>query len=166
MKKLCIPVVLLAFVVACSGDVPTGTDELAPDFAVAGASGCVTPHFATALTFVGPGTFSGPITGDLEGTATFVFTPGSDTFNRVTHKNSGTAYWEITGGVLGAVTFETAFENKNLNQVTPPSPFTVWENIGSHRATDGFRMANLTYTGTFSLTSLSGVFDHQGVLCP
>ena len=91
---------------------------------------------------------------------------GDTKFAGVTMKNGGIAHWDITGGVLGPLTFDTEIENKNLLTNRPGSPGTLFENIGKHRAISGVKKANLHYIGTFD--ALTGMTDHdfQGVICP
>ena len=78
--------------------------------------------------------------------------------------------WEITGGVLGPLTFETTFDNRNIATDRPGSPADVFENTGKHRALSGVSKANLTYNGPaiFDPASFSFVLDHHynGVICP
>ncbi len=162
MKKLIIPLVSLGFAVGCGGDLPTDTDGLSPDFGVAGNSGCATVKFNIGgVVFPDPI----PITGDLEGTFAPTFM-GDQKFSGVTTANGGTAVWDITGGVLGPLTFETTFDNRNIDTDRPGSPSTFFENIGRHRALDGVQKANLTYLGTFSFITFEIDHDYQGVICP
>lgn len=165
MERLIMPVLFAGLACGCGSDVPVGTDPLAPDLAVAGNSGCATVSFNVALTPIGNRVYVGPVTGDLVGTATQTFV-GANTFAGVTVKNSGTATWDITAGVLGAFTFETTFENMNIQTDRPGSPFDVFENIGKHRAAGGVQTANLTYIGTFPLATLTSDHDYHGVICP
>jgi hypothetical protein len=160
MKKLFIPLLFAALAVGCGGDMPTDTDVPSADFAVAGNSGCATVQFnwSTVPT-------SGPVTGDLEGTVSYTFIGGTK-FAGATQKNGGTAHWDITGGVLGPMTFETEFDNMNIAIDRPGSPGTLFENIGKHRATSGVTKANLHYAGTFSLLTFMLDHDFQGVICP
>jgi hypothetical protein len=131
-------------------------------------SGCFAVNARLLGAPSGPWSFAGILTGDLEGTLTIDFDPGSLRFAGVTIKNGGTAHWAITGGVLPApVTFETAFENKNLAVDRPGSPALVFENIGKHRDVSGVAEANLHYQGSFAVVPALQV-DHryQGVICP
>jgi hypothetical protein len=107
----------LASVTACTqGASPPPlqpTDALAPDLSVQ-ASGCATPKFTVVLVPTSGLSFNGVLSGDLEGTVTLLFDPGSFKFAGVTFANSGTAHWEISGGVLpGLGAFYTEFNNRN-----------------------------------------------------
>lgn len=168
MKRPLIPLLFAGLAVGCSGDVPTNSDGLTLDFAVAGNSGCFTPNFnvAVSLVLVPPfNTFTGPVTGDLIGTATAVFS-GGDPLTGTTQRNFGTAHWEITGGVMGPLVFDTEFANRNHVIDRPGSPATQAENSGTHRALRGVAKANLTYEGTFDVIALTTDHDYHGVICP
>jgi hypothetical protein len=161
------PLALLPLLlVACTDQQPTAPDiGVAPAFAVAGQSGCFTPKFHAATVYVGPGlTFEGPVTGDLIGTQRAEFT--SDAFTGKVEKIHGVSEWTITGGVLGELTFITELEGRNISTDRPGSPWWLFENLGTHRALEGVEKANLTYTGTFSLLTLTGDHDFKGVICP
>ena len=162
MKKLLILLVSLGLALGCGGDMPTDTDGLSPNFGVAGNSGCATVRFTVAgVVFPDPI----PVTGDLEGTFVGTFM-GDQKFSGVTTANGGTVAWEITGGVLGPLTFETTFDNRNISTDRPGSPAAVNENSGRHRALSGVQKANLTYAGTFSAISFEIDHDYNGVICP
>jgi hypothetical protein len=141
---------------------PTST----PSALQAGNSGCYTVKFNVALSPLGPDTFEGPMTGDLEGTLRFEFDNDSVAFAGITVAVSGIAHWVITGGVLPGLTFDTAFDNRNLLIDRPGSPDTLFENSGQHRAIGGVVKANLTYRGIFTLVP-TAVADHDyhGVIC-
>ena len=147
------------------------SSAVAPDFAVAGHSGCYTVQFrvlATLASSIEPVTFSGEVTGDIEGAVIIEFDGSSITYAGATNSNSGTATWTITGGVVQApLAFTTAFENRNLFVDRPGSPATLFENLGRHRAASGVEMASLTYQGTFTLVP-APLADHtyRGVICP
>jgi hypothetical protein len=172
-------VFILAFTAACgrdSGLMPAEPTEIvSPDVfgqslsavaAKAGASGCQTVKFNVAVSPVGPAALEGPVTGDLVGVVHIEFDLATNKFAGATLSNSGTAHWTITGGSIAGVTFDTAFENRNLLVDRPGSPDTLFENIGRHRATAGVAKANLTYRGTFTLVP-APVTDHDysGVIC-
>jgi hypothetical protein len=160
----------LASVTACTqGASPPPlqpTDALAPDLSVQ-ASGCATPKFTVVLVPTSGLSFNGVLSGDLEGTVTLLFDPGSFKFAGVTFANSGTAHWEISGGVLpGLGAFDTEFNNRNLLVDRPGSPATLFENIGTHRAAGGVDKANLTYKGTFTvMPTQEAIHEYQGVVC-
>jgi hypothetical protein len=117
----------------------------------------------------GPTTFTGSLTGDLEGTMTSDFDPNSLKFAGSTLAVSFTNFWTITGGVLPAsVSFVTASEGLNHLMDRPGSPATLFESTGRHRAISGVAKANLTGTNTvdFSLALPVLVGALSGVICP
>ena len=158
----------------CSDTAPTEgastllnpADARAPDLSVE-SSGCGTPKFTAVLVPTSDFSFDGVLSGDLEGTVTLLFDPGSLEFAGVTLSNSGTAHWVITGGIIpGLGTFDTEFENRNLIVDRPGSPATLFENIGRHRAVGGVDKANLTYKGAFTVVpSPQAILDFQGDIC-
>ena len=161
---------LVLCMVACTGDVvPVAPDAVAPEVvaessggvtASGGNSGCYTVKFNVSGFFPAMA-----VTGDLVGTHEPLF--GDDfkwTGNTVA--NGGTAHWVITGGVLGPITFDTTFDNRNILTDRPGSPATFFENTGKHRALDGVEKANLTYKGTFDALIPAIDHDYQGVICP
>ena len=154
---------------AC-GQFPTerASRSAAPTF-LADRSACTVVNFTVHLTPTAePFHLVGQVNGDLEGTVSFAFDPGSIAFHGATVHNSGTAHWTITGGtVSGLGSFDTAFDNLNHLTDRPGSPATLFENTGTHRAISGVSMANLTYKGTFDGGStLSGTHEYHGVICP
>lgn len=169
-------------VAACSGGAdrsPVGPTPLGAAEAPAGSEavtsfssgpGCRTVEYDTAGSPTGtPGVFAGVVTGDLEGTFTQVFDVTSITLAGVTVHNSGTFYWEITGGVFPDLeSFTTHFDNANILLDRPGSPGTLFENKGKHRALSGVSKANLTYKGTSDTVPSPPVINwhYQGVICP
>jgi hypothetical protein len=175
----------MAFMTACSGDgVPvTPTDVPEPGAVVessgavsasAGQSVCHAVKFELAIywpTFdEGIQRIPCDVTGDLEGTVELVFFGPPTLFGKVSRATDADtrAYWEITGGVLGAREFQTTFRNQDFVVDRPGSPGTLFENIGTHKAFSGVRKANLTYKGTFDLLrpEQPGTHDYHGVICP
>ncbi len=81
----------------------------------------------------------------------------------------GTAEWHITGGVVSGLTFETVVANRNLISDRPGSPFTVYENIGTQKATSGVAKANFSYKGTgvndFVAMTQTGSHRYMGEIC-
>ena len=158
----------LAGLLACTADTPTSPDiafrTVAPS---SSASGCYAVDATWTGTPSGPTSFTGVLSGDLEGTLRIDFT-GSLRFAGVTLKNGGTAQWQITGGVLPTpLVFQTEFDNKNLVVDRPGSPELVFENIGSHHATSGVASALLHYDGSFAVVpSLEANHTYHGVICP
>ena len=163
----------LASVAACtegpdgaSPPPPQATDASAQTLSVE-ASGCATPKFTVHLVPTSDFSFDGVLSGDLVGTVTLLFDPGSIKFTGETLSNSGTAHWVISGGTVpGLGVFDTGFKNRNQFADRPGSPATLFENIGSHRAVGGVDKANLTYKGTFTaVPPPEGVHQYQGVIC-
>jgi len=116
------------------------------------------------------------LAGDLEGTSLSQFDEAAGFKSAgVTDHGTGTAVWTITGGIVPRLTtFQTAFENTNLVKETPASPWNVFENFGTHRATGGVAKANLSYKGTLTievdesgnLTYFLLAHRYWGVICP
>ena len=153
---------------------PTGIQSSS----AAGASGgCYAVRFdLTSSDFTTDDGTTWALAGDLEGTAVSQFDEAAGFKSAgVTEHATGTAVWTITGGVVpGLTTFQTAFDNKNLIKDTPASPWNVFENIGTHRATGGVEKANLSYEGTLTievdangeLTYFLLAHRYWGVICP
>ena len=170
MKSVTLVVTLVAagVLVACSD--PTSVESpVGPQFEVAGNSGCYTVAFKVVSVPTGPLQFSGPVTGDLEGTVTFDIDPGTFKLPGQSQTSSfgATADWVITGGIIpGLSSFRTADQLVNLPIDRPA--ITSYENIGTARAISGVRIANLSFKGTTTFVPPSLVSDHdwQGVICP
>jgi hypothetical protein len=136
--------------------------------AVAGASGCYTIKATVIVSQTGPTSFSGVITGDLEGTVEsevlgFTWPPTG-----VTNTSTFRFHWSISGGTVPALigqTFTTHSENRNLLYFLVSPEKTMVRNVGSHRAVAGVSKANLTYVAQTSLESGETRFDHHGVIC-
>lgn len=166
-----LPLLLLVGAAACADGARRWplepNEELRPNLAVQ-SSGCYTPKFHVMLVPTGPATLEGLLTGDLAGTVSLEFDFGSLKSVGATVANSGTAHWTIAGGMIpGPVTFETEFDNRNIDIDRPGSPATLFENTGKHRALSGVGRANLTYKGTFTtVPSPQADHDYQGVICP
>lgn len=166
MSRACILLLFAGFGVGCGVELPEAPDTPWLDLAAGGNSRCATVKFNVAVTFTGANyTYAGPVTGDLVGTQTAQFLWQEEPTG-VTLANGGIAHWDITGGVLGALTFDTEFTNRNIGTDRPGSPSEVFENTGSHRATGGVRTANLTYIGSFPLTTFTTDHYYNGVICP
>lgn len=133
------------------------------------ASGCYAVRATWTASPSGPTTFTGSLTGDLEGTMTSDFDPNSLKFAGSTLAVSFTNYWTITGGVLPAsVSFVTASEGLNHLTDRPGSPATFFESTGRHRALSGVATANLSASNEvdFSLAVPLLVGTIHGVICP
>jgi hypothetical protein len=139
-------------------------DPTAPGSAsLAGTSACRTVKFSTVLTAIDPVTFTGVVTGDLEGTVDLVFDEFSS-FRGVTNRVAADATWHITGGTIPELigeTFVTRLTNRN---VLLPGTSLV-KNIGSLRALSGVQKADLTYVGETSLETGESVLNFVGVIC-
>lgn len=158
MKKLFAPLMYAALAFGCDGDTPLDVES--PEFAVAGNSGCATVEFYRLGAPDGA-----PFTGDLQGTLTSTF-DGDFKFAGATMHVVGTHQWNITGGVLGPLTFETESHHKNLFADRPGSPWYLYENIGEHRATSGVLKANLHFKGTYDWSTNTVDHEWKGVICP
>ena len=157
--------VLLA---ACA-DRPAAPNLLAPSVDLAGKSGCYTVAFHLKVDPVPDGwSFNAVLTGDLQGTAVIDFDPASLKFAGITLANEGIQTWNVSGGVLPApMTFRTSFDNRNFFSDRPGSPAGTIENLGTHEALSGVRIANLNYGGAFTSVPTPQVnHDYRGVICP
>ena len=169
----CLSLLLILAAVGCTDGVEPLPVEVSLETAeqhqsaLAKSSDCESVHFRIVGTPTGPINFSGEIFGDLEGTVDIIFDAASFTFAGVTFKNSGTAQWEITGGIIpGLGSFETTFSNLNILHDRPGSPETLFENKGKHRAEAGVQKAELTYKGEFTLVPSPELdHDYRGVIC-
>lgn len=173
MRSIQVPYALFLVALVVGGcteqEAPTAYDPvpLAPDFAVAGQSDCYTVLFKVRLSPTGVRRQAGTATGDLEGAVSVQFDDPPFDFAGITVRNTGSADFAITGGIVPApFAFSTSFHNMNHLIDRPGSPATLFENIGRHRATSGVAMANLTYRGTFSAVPLPQTdHDYRGVIC-
>ena len=132
------------------------------------ASGCYSVRATWTASPSGPTTFTGSLTGDLEGTMTSDFDQNSLKFAGSTLAVSFTNYWTITGGVLPAsVSFVTASEGLNHLMDRPGSPASFFESTGQHRAISGVAKANLSGSNKvdFSLAVPVLVGTLHGVIC-
>ena len=166
--KTLFQVVLIAIASACDRATgPSGDPPVAPPFANV-ASGCYTVSFGWNGTPSGATTFTGSLTGDLQGTLTTDLDFSTIRITGSTMSVSGTGYWEITGGVVQSpLSFETTIANRNQLADRPGSPGTMFENIGTHSSTTGISKAYLAYTGTFTaIPSPETNHDYRGVICP
>jgi len=138
----------------------------APDFAAA-SSPCHAVAFHVVAAPSGPGTFTGAVTGDLNGTVSFTFV-GAPNITGTTLVVPATASWSITGGAVPApLAFVTEFDNRNMTSNRPGSPATVIETLGEHRAVSGVEVANLHFDGIVTVVpSVVVNLDFRGVICP
>jgi hypothetical protein len=133
------------------------------------ASGCYAVDFVWTASPTSDVRFSGPLTGDLEGTMASDFDPNSLKFAGSTLATSFTNYWTITGGVLpDPISFVTASRGLNRLADRPGSSAAVVETTARHHATSGVQRANLvaTIVGDFSIPPGGLVANFHGVICP
>jgi hypothetical protein len=151
----------LLLIIGCSDQ--SGPTAPTTELAVGGSSGCYTVKFLTMLTHVSGLVFTGPVTGDLQGTVDVVFNefhPGTGATNLV----AADATWHITGGIVPELigeTFVTRFTNRNVAQ---PGPVT--KNIGSLDVISGVEKANVHYVGETSGFTGEPTLNFTGVICP
>lgn len=161
-----IPAVLLvlASTVACETNTVTAPPESAPEFAVAGRSGCYVVQGAISERGVFPN-FTGTISGDLEGTTTTQLS-FDVAFTGAAIHNPGERTLLITGGnvpelftrtlhqSLGSVTISEASSQIRINERT--------------QVDGGVRRGTLTTHGTLDLTvdPWEVELEYQGVICP
>ena len=158
------PLALLGLALGCRGELPTGTQDLTPNFAVAGSSGCYT--ISGALDQAGsPVVLSGPISGDVEGTVVSVGGPtvvqGAVVFRPVAQT------WEVTGGIAAPLIGQTLHLENDFVGITAQAPLLRVNTEA--RVVDGARMGNLTYHGTTDLSNFPAITSHleyHGVICP
>jgi hypothetical protein len=164
------PVLLLSLAIWGCGSVTEPSAKLLSGQANANdVSGCYSVHATWTASPSGPTTFTGSLSGDLEGTMTSDFDPNSLKFAGSTLAVSFTNYWTITGGVLpAAISFVTSSDGLNHLMDRPGSPATYFESTGRHRATSGVDQANLTGSNKvdFSLAIPVLVGTISGVICP
>lgn len=162
MKKAFIPFLFAGLAVGCSGDTPT--DVPAPDFAVAGNSGCYTVRGTIFETGVFPN-FSGTIDGDIVGTSTS--TLGLDvTFHGAVITNPGERTIEVTGGIIPELVGETVHVTfQGLSILNAPPLVTINERS---RVDEGAAEGNMTAHGTLDWNVFPWEVDvaYNGVICP
>jgi hypothetical protein len=142
---------------------------LASQFVPNLASGCYAVDFVWTASPTSDVRFSGPLTGDLEGTMASDFDPNSLKFAGSTLATSFFNYWTVTGGVLPEpVSFVTASRAINHLGDRPGSPAEVVEAADRHHATSGVQRANLTASikVDFSVPPGHLVANFHGVICP
>jgi hypothetical protein len=133
------------------------------------ASGCYAVNFTWTATPTSEVRFSGPLTGDLEGTMDSDYDPNSLKFAGNTLATSFTNYWTITGGVLpNPVSFVTASRGINRLVDRPGSSADVVETTDAHHAASGVQRANLVATIAVDFRVPPGglVASFHGVICP
>ncbi len=164
MIKQIIPLALLGFALGCRGELPTGTQYLTPDFAIAGSSGCYTVSGVLDQAG-GPDLLSGTISGDVEGTVVTVAGPllvrGAVVFRPAEQT------WEITGGIVEPLIGQTLHLEIDFVGITAQLPLLrVNDKV---RVVEGARIGNLTFHGTTDLSAFPAVtssLEYHGVICP
>ena len=159
MKKLLIPLVCVGLAVGC-GDVPTGTDELAPNFGVAGNSGCYT---VSGDFDVIPGSLT--ISGDVEGTATIVISPPVHV-GGVVWSRYGQQTWEITGGIVTPLIGKTVVWEYEFLSIWPIGQFPVGTTKSTARLVEGAQRGSFTAHGTYNAFTAQARQEYHGVICP
>jgi hypothetical protein len=162
MKKSLTALLFVGFAVGCNGDTPT--DVPAPDFAVAGNSGCYTVKGTFSETGFFPD-FSGAMDGDLVGTS--ATTLGLDFWQTgtVIH-NPGERTIEVTGGIAPELVGRTIhLKFQGLSVFNAPPLVTI---NSRERVDEGAAKFNLTVHGTLDQTVFPWelAFDYNGIVCP
>lgn len=150
----------------CGADARNGADVFEPQFSRAGNSGCYTVSGEIAQTGVFP-SFTGSITGDIEGTVLTQFDPTSRRVaGRVTF-TSGLQTWDVTGGSVPELVGQKVVLTLESEVVLARPP--VGRNSTTARIVSGAEAGNLTYHGTV-ITSPPPPFatnvTYRGVICP
>ena len=165
MIRHIISLALLGFALGCRGEVATGTQDLTPNFGIAGSSGCYTVFGALDLAASPGENLSGTISGDVEGTVVNVAGPavvqGAVVFRPVEQT------WDITGGIVEPLIGQTPHLQNEFVGVIAQLPL-VRVNTRA-RVVEGARMGNLTLHGTTDLsdpTTVTSHLEYHGVICP
>lgn len=164
MKKALITLAFAGLAVGCGGDVPTDTDGLTPQLAVAGSSGCYTVHGTISETGFFPN-FTGVIDGDLVGTSSTLlsFDVG---FAGAVIFNPGERTLEITGGIIPELIGKTVHETfEGLTISDAPPLLSINERT---RIDAGAEQGNLTTHGTLNWDVFPWEVEaeYRGVICP
>jgi hypothetical protein len=170
MKKLLIPLVFAGLAVGCSGDVPTSTDGLTPNFGAAGNSGCYTVDMRGQASGQFP-FFTFTTTGDVEANGTVLFDVGTLVFHGVVVGASGVETWNVTGGNIPELMYKSfTLNQRSITIQQPDNDPLIWRINGNARAASGISTANLTLHGTFDARDLTPPFEvdneYHGVICP
>jgi len=160
MKKLLIPLVCVGLAVGC-GDVPTGTDELAPNFGVAGKSGCYT--VSGVLEFVGspPATISGDVEANAEIVISTPVHVGGVVWSRY-----GKQTWKITGGIVTPLIGKTVVWEYEFLSIWPIGQFPVGTTKSTARLVEGAQRGSFTAHGTYNAFTAQARQEYHGVICP
>lgn len=154
---------LLSVALGCRVEVPTGEQDLAPNFGVAGGSGCYT--VSGALDQAGsPSVLSGTISGDVEGS---VVTVGGPIVARgAVLSRPGEQTWEITGGIVDPLIGSTLRLHVEVRAIAAEPPLLRINTTG--RVVEGARDGNLTYHGTTDVSTfpITSHLEYHGVICP
>jgi hypothetical protein len=163
MIKHIIPFTFLGFALGCRGEGPTATQDLTPNFGIAGSSGCYTVSGSLDQAG-GPVALSGTISGDVEGTVITVGGPvvgrGDVVFRPVEQT------WAITGGIVEPLIGQTLHLENDFVGINAQPPLLRVNTTA--RVVEGARIGNLTYHGTTDVSAFPSVTSHleyDGVIC-
>lgn len=170
MRKLWLPSAIACLALtACDQSTGPGTAHLSGKASLNATSGCYAVRFTWTASPSGPTTFSGSLAGDLEGTMTSDFDPGSLKFAGTTLSVSFTNHWSVTGGILPAPSaFVTVSEGLNHITDRAGSSATTFESTSIHHALSGVAKANLNSSAVvdFAVIPPTLVANFNGVICP
>jgi hypothetical protein len=169
MRKLIAPLVLLGLAIGCTADAPTGADGFAPNFGVAGKSGCYTVTINQHQTVTSPSSSVGLLTGDVEATTSAVLDEATFTAHGVAYGSRGLDTWIVTGGIIPElIGDEISFSFRSLLLWPPDNEPWVARLNANARAVDGVSKGNYTGHGTFDATVFPPEIDAvlHGVICP
>ena len=155
--------VSIALAVGCNVDAPTDTGSPAPNFVVAGNSGCHAVSGKIVQSGAFPN-FQGTISGDIEGTVVTTIDPASASFPGIALLVRGDQTWEVTGGTVGGLT--TVHLELNSTQRAAQPPLLGLKTTA--RVIDGAESGNLTYHGFVDVSGFPILVDvdYHGVICP
>jgi hypothetical protein len=155
---------LAFFLVACASESPVAPEgeELSPNFAMSGQSGCYTVSGTILETGLFPD-FGGVVSGDLEGTSST--TIGIDGISGKVISNPGVRTIEVTGGTvpeLIGTTLEQSFYGLSIN--TGAGPIRINERT---TVESGAARGTLTTHGWLNVNVFPWEVDvtYRGVIC-
>jgi hypothetical protein len=156
-----------AFVIGCD-EQTAPTEALAPEFVVAGESGCYTVKYTDDLVAT-PAGLRGVLGGDLQGTTVWAGDPSTPIkLAGVSVHVDGFVTYNITGGIIPELKDESfTVTARWLNVLAPPvNPPLVFKNEGNYKALDGVAKANLKFHGETVAGSGISHLEVTGVICP
>lgn len=165
MIRYTTPLTLLGIALGCRGEVPTGTQDLIPDFGIAGNSGCYTVSGALDQAAIPGQSLSGTISGDVEGT---VFTVGGPpVVQGAVAFIPAEQTWNITGGIIQSLIGQTLQFDNDVVGILAQLPLARINTQA--RVVEGARIGNLTLHGItdFSVPGIiTSHLEYDGVICP